>query len=58
MAIRVTHGRVETAAQFGIEAGKGEQRVREAAESQANARQQAQINANIAAASLRANADI
>jgi len=58
MAIRITHGKVSTAARFGIEAGKGEQKVREAAESQANARQQAQINANIAAASLRANADI
>ncbi len=58
MAIRVTHGKASTIAQFGIEAGKGEQKVRQAAESQANARQQAQLNATAAANSLRADTDI
>ena len=58
MGIRISHGKASTIAQFGIEAGKGEQRVREAAESQANARQQAAINAQSAANALRANTDI
>ena len=58
MAIRITHGKASTIAQFGIEAGKGEQKVRQEAEAQANARQQAAINAQAQASALRVNADI
>ena len=58
IAIRVTHGKASTIAQFGIEAGKGEQRVRQEAEAQATARQQAQIDAQAAANALRASTDI
>ena len=58
MGIRITHGKVSTIARFGIEAGKGEQKVRQEAEAQANARQQAALNAQAAANSLRMNTDI
>ena len=54
----MTHGKASTIAQFGIEAGKGEQRVRQAAETAQTGRQQAAINAQEAANSLRINADI
>ena len=58
MPIRVTHGKVSTAARFGIEAGKGQQRVRQAAEESANVRQQASIDAQAAANALRVSTDI
>ena len=58
MAIRVTHGKASTIAQFGIETGKGEQRVRQEAEAEANARQQIAANAQITATSIRARTDI
>ncbi len=47
MPIRITHGKVSTIAQFGIEAGKAEQRVR-----------QNEIDAKQQANALRINADI
>ncbi|KKM11034.1 hypothetical protein LCGC14_1721450, partial [marine sediment metagenome] len=55
---RITHGKASTIAQFGIEAGRGEQRVRQAAEAETNARQQAAINAQAEAGALRASTDI
>ena len=58
MAIRISHGKASTIAQFGIEAGKGEQKVRQEAEAQTNARQSAAINAQLTATSMRINADI
>lgn len=58
MAIRITHGKVETIARFGIEAGKGEQRVRQAAEAAQTGRQQAAISAQAQASALRTQADI
>ncbi len=54
----MTHGKVSTIARFGIEAGKGEQKVRQEAEAQATARQQAAINAQAQASALRASTDI
>ena len=58
MPIRVTHGDVSTFAKFGIEAGKGEQRVRQAAEAEAAARQQAAIEAQATSDAIRASTDI
>ncbi len=58
MSIRITHGKVSTIARLGIEAGKGEQKVRQEAEAQATARQQAAINAQAQANALRTSADI
>ena len=47
-----------TFARFGIEAGKGEQKVRQEAEAEANARQQAALSAQATANALRAETDI
>ena len=58
MGIKITHGKVSTIARFGIEAGKGEQKVRQEAEAQVTARQQAAINAQAQASALRTSADI
>ena len=58
MAIRITHGRASTIAQFGIEAGKGEQRVRQAAEVAQTGRSNAAIAAQERANALRMQTDI
>ncbi len=58
MPIRISHGDVATFAQFGIEAGKGEQKVRQAAEAEAAARQQAAIDAQATSDAIRASTDI
>ena len=58
MAIRITHGDVGTFAKFGIEAGKGEQRVRQAAEAEITARQQMAIDAQATSDAIRASTDI
>ncbi len=54
----MTHGDVATFAQFGIEAGRGEQKVRQEVEAEVNARQQAAIDAQATANALRASTDI
>lgn len=58
IAIRITHGKVSTLARFGIEAGKGEQRVRQEAEAEKSARQRAAISAQAQASALRASTNI
>jgi hypothetical protein len=58
MGIRVTHGDVKTLAQFAVQAGKGEQAVRQAGQDAATQRQQMQIDANAQAQSMRVQADI
>lgn len=55
MGIRISHGNVKTAGQFGIEAGKGEQAARQAEITQAS---QAQADAAIVSETIRANARI
>ena len=58
MAIRVTHGDVGTFAQFGLEAGKGEQKVRQAAAAGAAKEQAAARDAQIIAAQINATANV
>ena len=58
MPIRITHGDVSTFAEFGMEAGKGEQKVVQAAEAEATARQQAVIDAKATSDAIRASTDI
>ena len=54
----MSHGDIGTFAKFGIEAGKGEQKVRQEAEAEATARQQAALSAQATANALRAETDI
>ncbi len=58
MGIRITHGDVGTFAQFGLEAGKGEQKVRQAAGAADLARTREAAQAQQSAAAINASADI
>lgn len=58
MGIRISHGDVKTLAQFAVEAGKGEQKVRAAGEAAATQRTQMQIDAQLQSQAMNAQADI
>jgi hypothetical protein len=58
MGIRISHGDVKTLAQFAVEAGKGEQRVRQAGEAAVTQRQQMAQDAQLQAQNMRAQSDI
>jgi hypothetical protein len=58
MGIRISHGDVKTLAQFAVEAGKGEQKVRQAGEAAATQRTQMQIDAQLQSQAMNQQTDI
>jgi hypothetical protein len=58
MGIRISHGDIKTLAQFAVEAGKGEQKVRQAEQAAVTQRQQMSQDAQLQAQAMRQQTDI